>query len=340
MPAAPRPAMVHVDSDSPYIWRAAALVWTILVAGAAGAPPAAAAEPAIGAEPAHFHHVHLNVVDPARSIDFYRRIFGGVPLRFRYAADAVFTERSFLLFERVERPAPGAPESGIWHIGWGGVDVPREYEWLLAQGVEIHTPLYALGDGHVVYLLGPDRELIEVNTMGHHRFAHVHLLARDPDATAQWYAEHFGFRARAAAAGGSPPVGPGQAYATWQDFHANRRAWSNGFRVDNVSFVVYNLPDYSPPPPWWRAAPLYELAPQRGHAIDHFAFSYRDLDAAFARLVEAGVEIAEPISWKPALHLRSFFVAAPDGVTVEVVEERPIPEGLWDEWRPAGAPTP
>ena len=353
MPAAPRPAIARYLGSEIRACILVASSWALLTLALPRPSPAAEAEPA------HFHHVHLNVVDPARSIEFYRRVFGAVPLRFRHAADAVFTERSFLLFERVGAPAPSGQESGIWHIGWGGVDVPSEYEWLLAQGATIHTPLYALGSGHVVYLLGPDGEMIEVNTMGHHRFAHVHLLAADPDRTAAWYAEHFGFEARRPAGGGEPPVGPGREHATWKDFHATRRAWSNGFQVDNVSFVVYNLPDYSPPPPWWRApataaataeaageagaaaaaaAPLLALAPQRGRAIDHFAFSYRDLDAAFARLTAAGVEIAEPISWKGELNLRSFFVAGPDGVTVEIVEERPIPEGLWDEWRPADTP--
>jgi len=328
MPARARPAIVR------HRLPAAVLLAATLGAPAAAQEAGAASREAAGAgaEPAHFHHVHLNVVDPARSIQFYRDLFGGVPIRFRHAADAVFTERSFLLFDRVEAPAPDARRSGIWHIGWGGVDVPSEYRWLVDRGVEIHTPLYPLGDGHVVYLFGPDRELIEVNTMGHHRFGHVHLLARDPDTTAAWYAEHFGFRSRPAA-GASPPVGPGRAYASWQDFHRERRAWSNGFRVDNVSFVVYNVPDYEPAPPWWREAPLAALEPQRGRAIDHFAFSYRDLDAAFARLQAAGVAIAEPISWRKDLNLRSFFVEAPDGVTLEVVEERPIPEGLWDELR-------
>ena len=42
-------------------------------------------------EPAHFHHVHLNVTDPAESSRFYQRVFGAVPVKFRGSADALFT---------------------------------------------------------------------------------------------------------------------------------------------------------------------------------------------------------------------------------------------------------
>jgi catechol 2,3-dioxygenase-like lactoylglutathione lyase family enzyme len=279
---------------------------------------------------AHFHHVHLNVTDPERSIDFYRRILGGVPIRFRDRADAIFTERSFLLFQRVEAAPPATDESGIWHLGWGGKDVESDYKWLLRQGVAIHTPLYPLGGGHVVYLYGPDREMIEINTMGHHRFGHIHLLAEDPNTTAAWYAKHLGLEARRGGKENPRPVGPSAAFASWQEFHAQHRAWSNGFVCDNVSFVVYNLPDYVPPPPWWRRSPLTELAPQRGRVIDHIAFSYRDIAPVFERMRRDGVSIVEPIRASSQLGLESFFVMGPDGVTLEIVEEKPVPEGIWD----------
>ena len=43
-----------------------------------------------------------------------------------------------------------------------------------------------------------------------------------------------------------------------------------------------------------------------------------------------GLEIVEPITFKEEFKLKSFFVMGPDGVSVEVVEAKPIPEGLWD----------
>ena len=69
----------------------------------------------------------------------------------------------------------------------------------------------------------------------------------------------------------------------------------------------------------------------RGRPIDHFAFSFRDLRAAFARMKAAGVEIVEPIAARREDGgLMSFFVKAPDGVLVEIVESKPIPEGIWE----------
>src|SRR5579864_9395015 len=79
-------------------------------------------------EPAHFHHVRLNVTDVAKSVRFYARVFGAVPVKFQGVADALFTERSFILFNRVEQPPPNELTSAVWHIGWGGVDVKNEYE--------------------------------------------------------------------------------------------------------------------------------------------------------------------------------------------------------------------
>ena len=229
--------------------------------------PLAAQEPQAEVEAARFHHIHLNVTDPGRSIDFYRATFGAVPIEFRGVADAVYTERSFILFTEVEEAPDGSQRSGIWHFGWGGVDLPSQYRWLVSRGVDIHTPIYRLGRGHVIYVNGPDREMIELNTMGHHRFAHVHLFAADVNETAAWYERHFGLRARRTAEGNPRPVGPDAEFATWEEFHREHRAWSNAFRADNVTFIVYNLPDYEPVAPWWPpedAAPLLETRAPAG----------------------------------------------------------------------------
>src|SRR5690349_14519022 len=96
-------------------------------------------------EPARFHHVMLNSVDPAKSIQFYSRVFGASPIKFRGVSDGLFTEKSFLLFNKVDTPPDSKLDTGIWHIGWGGVDVKNEYEWWKNHKVDIHTPLTPLG---------------------------------------------------------------------------------------------------------------------------------------------------------------------------------------------------
>ena len=268
------------------------------------------------ATPANFHHVHLNVTDPDRSIAFYTKIFGAIETHYANTARALFTERSFILLNEVELPPATELKSGLWHIGWGGVDVPNEYEWFKSQGVSIHTPLYALGRGHVIYLEGPDQELIEVNTTGHHRFGHVHLFAEDVNVTTNWYARHLGFT-------------PREAHVPKPDL-SKVRAWSNAFTSDNVRFIVYGQPNYEPRPPWWPFEPLTAFEPTQGRAIDHIAFSYRDIRPVYERMKRDGVTIVEPVADRPEYNHKSFFVLAPDKVLVEIVEAKPIPEGIWE----------
>jgi len=291
---------------------AAALVLCLLVGAAARSQ----------VEPAHFHHVRLNVTNVEESQRFYARVFGAVPIKFR-GNDALFTERSLILLNKVEQPPPFELQSGIWHIGWGGVDVKNEFEWWKARGVTIHTPLSPLpgADNFYFYISGPDKELIEINTMGHHRFAHVHLFATDVNETVSWYAKHLGLT----------PQRPLPVAKPTGDMSSLRTIWMNSFRCDNVTLIVFGKPDREEPPPWWRDPPLKEIKPTQGRAIDHLAFSYRDIEPVHRRMQAAGVKIVQPIAVQEALKLKSFFVLAPDNVLVEIVEAKPIPEGAWDE---------
>jgi catechol 2,3-dioxygenase-like lactoylglutathione lyase family enzyme len=104
----------------------------------------------------------------------------------------------------------------------------------------------------------------------------------------------------------------------------------NFIRCDNVSIIIFGKPDTDPPPPWWPDPPLKEIQPTRGRPIDHLAFSFRDIEPVFERMKAAGVTIVEPIGEDQRLKLESFFVQAPDGVLVEIVEAKPIPEGVWE----------
>jgi catechol 2,3-dioxygenase-like lactoylglutathione lyase family enzyme len=73
-----------------------------------------------------------------------------------------------------------------------------------------------------------------------------------------------------------------------------------------------------------------KLEPQKDHAIDHIAFSYRDIEPVFGRMKKAGVTIAEPIAEREEFGIKSFFVLGPDGLLIEIVEAKPVPEGIWD----------
>jgi catechol 2,3-dioxygenase-like lactoylglutathione lyase family enzyme len=293
----------------------AMLAWHVFAGSAGGQQPTV--------DRAHFHHVRLNVTNAAESIRFYSRVFGAVPVKFRGVADAIFTERSLILFNQVTDAPPSALQSGIWHIGWGGVDVKSEYEWWKGRGVDIHTPLSPLPgpDNYYFYLRGPDKELIEINTMGHHRFGHVHLFASDVNETTRWYAQHLGLA----------PQRPIPVPDPQGDMQTLRSIWINSFRCDNVSFIVFGKPHREPSPPWWPDPPLREIRPTKGRPIDHIAFSYRQIEPVLQRMQAAGVRIVQPIAVQESLRLKSFFVLAPDDVLVEIVEAKPIPEGAWDE---------
>jgi catechol 2,3-dioxygenase-like lactoylglutathione lyase family enzyme len=239
-----------------------------------------------------------------------------VPVRYAGVADALFTERSFILWSKVGTPPPRSFRSGLWHIGWGAVDVPSRYRWFKENDVKIYTGLYTLGRTEITYLEGPDGEVIEVNTMPHHRFGHVHLIAEDVNATVDWYVKQFGI------ASFRPPVPKPDLTQV--------RAWSRSFRVDNILFIAYNKPDYEPIPPWWKGKPLLKFETSKGTVIDHLAFSYRDIAPVYERMKNDGVTIVEPIRHDPQFNHDSFFVEGPDKVLIEIVQAKPIPEGIWE----------
>lgn len=275
------------------------------------------------AEPAHFHHVHLNVVDPDATLAFYQRFLGAVKVSYRGTEPALFVERSFLLLDRVEAPPEAAPTTVVQHIGWAGVDGPNEFEWFKSQGVEFQTPIGQLGANYGWYMYGPDRELVEIWTGGrNHRFDHVHLWATDVEASNEWFRKHLGL---------SPRVLPAP---TTQDRESLQSIRMSFIQCDNVNLVFFGVPAFDS---IWFPGANYSRAdagdsfpePTRGHVVDHLGFSYRRIEPVFERMRAAGVEIAEPISIKPS-GMRSFFVWAPDKLLVEIVEEKPLPQGVWE----------
>lgn len=259
----------------------------------------------------HFHHFHLNVVDPQRSSTFYQQIFGGVPVKFAGRTDAIFTERSFILFNKVAQPAAWALETGIWHLGWGGVDGPREFNILTGKGVEFQTPVTALGNNYYMYAFGPDKEVLEVWTgFQNHRYGHIHLVAADTNATLKWYSDTLGIALRPPAANGNVALQ----------------------QVDNVAINALRQPATTPVPALWEGnAPITAFQPTKGRAIDHIAFSYRKIQPIFDRMKKAGVTIAEPITVKQEFGFKSFFITGPENVLIEIVEAKPIPDASWEE---------
>src|SRR5580704_6262514 len=75
---------------------------------------------------AHFHHIHLNVTDPKAAIAFYTAKFDCEKARFE-GQDAVWAQKSWILFTKAGTAPPAEIVSAIWHFGWGAEDMQAAY---------------------------------------------------------------------------------------------------------------------------------------------------------------------------------------------------------------------
>jgi catechol 2,3-dioxygenase-like lactoylglutathione lyase family enzyme len=271
----------------------------------------------VSAQPAtpsvHFHHVHLNVTNPTVTIAFYQKFFGANTVTYRGLSDALFTEKSFILLSKVGAPPATNVGTTLWHIGWAGVDGESEFAWRTNEGIAVQTPITPLGPNHYMYFWGPDRELIEVYTGSkNHRFEHFHLLASDLNATLRWFSTQLGLR----------PSMPADSKLGGVAI--------NLVRIDNVNVYVFEKPAAGQQRPAWFPSEVGEhFPPTEGTAIDHVAFSVDDIQVALRRMRQNGAVIVRPIATSREYGLTSFFVRGPDGLLVEIVEEPPVPEGIW-----------
>jgi hypothetical protein len=55
---------------------------------------------------AHFHHLHLNATDPKADIEFYTTKFDAEKARFQGLVDAVWAQKSWVLFQKVATAPP------------------------------------------------------------------------------------------------------------------------------------------------------------------------------------------------------------------------------------------
>ena len=93
-----------------------------------GSAPMQAQAPTI--EPLHFHHVHLNSVDPAAAAAYYPKPFAKSATRTTFNGfEAVKTGNIYILFTKVATPPTNeltGPQTSVWHFGWNTPN-SREY---------------------------------------------------------------------------------------------------------------------------------------------------------------------------------------------------------------------
>lgn len=131
-------------------------------------------------------------------------------------------------------------------------------------------------------------------------FDHIHLISRDPKATADWYRTMFG----------------GQIAAEQQ----LRGAPQIDVLVGGLTLVIRGQRPGEAPVD---TKPMQHFQGYSSHdewGTDHFGFTYRgDLRAFCAELKKKGVRMAvEPWEFKPGMVL--CYVAAPDGVSIELIQ--------------------
>ncbi|MDO6598473.1 VOC family protein [Oceanihabitans sp. 2_MG-2023] len=259
----------------------------------------------------NFHHIHLNVTDRDSTIAYYQKYFGATQVKYRERVDALFTEKSFLLMNLVDTAPSTHLGSSLWHIGWSGVDGQSEFDWRVNEGIAVHTNITPLGDNFWMYFLGPEKEVIEVYTGNkNHRFEHIHLLSSDVDKTMNWFESNLGFL----------PV-----YKEAKQWQNNELRWKwNLLTVNNINIIVFGKPVEEES--WWTNE---EIKPTDGSSIDHIGFSTENIEFLMNKMKSDGLDIVHSIKIDSIHGMKSFFVRGPDSLLVEIVEEKPIPEGIW-----------
>jgi len=255
---------------------------------------------------AHFHHIHLNVTDPAAAMDFYTSKFDCEKARFEGGTDAVWAQKSWILFTKVEGAPPSDTVSAIWHFGWGAQDMQAAYRKQIASGTRFQTPITDISDlvgkppgsFFYAYVDGPDHALIELNTAAHHRFGHIHLLSEDPVSAGEWYNKYFGVTGY---------IGPRKP-RIYRGVHVEPIA---SLQMDNVNIIIFPV-EYARDamPELWKGRKTFEST--KGRVVDHLAFSVDNLRETLERLRKDGVKVAEDS--------KSTFIEGPDKIRIELVE--------------------
>jgi len=130
-------------------------------------------------------------------------------------------------------------------------------------------------------------------------FDHVHIISRDPSASAKWYEEMFGARiARETEARGAPQI-----FVEIGGMNVIIRGHRPGEEPSDPK-AVRQFADYSSHDEW---------------GTDHFGFTYKgDLRAFCDELRGKGATF--PVELKEMNGMLLCYVAAPDGVSIELMQ--------------------
>lgn len=119
---------------------------------------------------------------------------------------------------------------------------------------------------------------------------HVAIICSDYNVSRRFYSELLGL-----------PV-------LFEVYRAERRSWKCDLGVGGGQIELFSFPD-----------PPARVSRPEARGLRHLAFAVEDLDAAVARLVEAGVAV-EPVRVDPHTDRRFTFFEDPDALPLELYE--------------------
>ena len=324
------------------------IVFLIIFSTTANRPVLAQAHAAVA--PMHFHHVHLNSMNPKAAAEYYLRPFPISTTKTTFNGyEAVKTGNVYLLFTKVNTPPLtelNGPQSSVWHFGWNTPDSRKYNEEFHAKGLKI-AQMWDAADGKLVdmssdtlpglptqeqilemrakgvqptrqggfgYLRGPDDAMIENAQSGTvERFNHVHMYHEHPICAIRWYVTHLGATDPRGTGGAPVAMDGGDCKQLYSPPTWPSFAKFPGFVREPSGSVLFDDINILIRP--W---PGGALASPRGRIVDHWALSVSDLDSTVARLKSEGVKFLEEIH--PWGSMRAAMIEGPDRVAIEIVE--------------------
>jgi catechol 2,3-dioxygenase-like lactoylglutathione lyase family enzyme len=317
------------------------------------------ASPPSAIEPLHFHHVHLNSVDPAAAAAYYPKAFAKTATQTKFNGyDAVKTGNIYILFTKVATPPENeltGPQTSVWHFGW---NTPNSREY--------NANFHKMGLTIAQMWNGSDDQAQLVDLSGD--------VPQAPGGGFPTQEQVLELRAKGVKPNPNAPGGFG--YLRGPDGVMIENAQSgNAERFNHVhmyhehpacatEWYVEHLgakaparrgagapnPDgdcetewYSPPtfPSFAKRGFVREprggatiddisisivpwpgggLASTRGRLYDHWAVSTANLDTTMARLKREGVKVLEDIH--PWGSMRAAMIEGPDRIAIEIVETK------------------
>ncbi|MGC4081175.1 MAG: VOC family protein [Vicinamibacterales bacterium] len=351
--------IVEENQVMTYMFRASCMALgaaAVALAAGGGTPMSAQAPAAI--EPLHFHHLHLNSVDPEAAAAYYQRPFAKSATKTTFNGQpAVKTGNIYILFNKVSAPPTNeltGPQTSVWHFGWNTPN-SREYN---ANFRKMGLTIAQMWNGN-----DADSRLVDLSGD----------VPQPPGGGFPTMEQVLELRAKGAKV--DPAVTPGGfGYLRGPDGVMIENAQSGTVERFNHVHMYHEHPNCAvdwyvthlgatrpanraasapagdchtklyPPPTFPSFAkngfvrmpngvliddisismqpwPGGGLAPTRGRVYDHWAVSTADSDRTVARLKSEGVTFLEEIH--PWGALRAAMIEGPDRIAIEIVEVKP-----------------